>query len=45
MSTFGAGHKQALDTLLTDHAGLGWKSTFLTVPEPFAVIVHTNIFK
>jgi hypothetical protein len=45
MSTFGTGHEQALDTLLTDHTGLGWKSTFLAVPESLAVIVHTDIFE
>ena len=45
MTTFRTGHKQPFDPLLTDHTGLGWKSTFLAVPKFLAVIMHPDIFE
>jgi hypothetical protein len=45
MSTLGASHEQPFDPLLTNHTGLGWKSTFLAVPKFLAVIMHPDIFE
>jgi hypothetical protein len=45
MVTFRARHPQTFDPFAADCALLCGKSTFLAVPEPLAMLVHSDVFQ